>query len=197
MGYMKITNTTDYKLHKLRQGRNAFAGDLLFKATSIDTILDYARSLRGFSYCLVMTRTQVMTGEEEDGEFLDDTLTYTESRWATLFRAALLHPFQVSEFKPFTVENYALVEVGMTSDVTGRLDHFITVKSKFSDKDMATLMEYSMEAMTREALIAVFGSPHVKADRESLHQIYRVEEKADDLLNELAHKLKDGEYYGH
>lgn len=197
IGDMKCNVTREYKLHELRQGRNAFAGDLLFKGTDLDIILDYARSLRGLEYCVVVTDTQVMTGEAEDGEFQGDTLTYTESQWAPLYRSNIIHPFQVGKYKPFSIENYALVEVRMTGDATGGLDHSVTLKSGFSAEDMTALLEYTRESMTRDALIAVFGSPHVKADRENIHQIHRVEEKADDLLNELAHKLKGGEYYGH
>lgn len=190
------TETTQYKLHEYRQGRHAFAGRRLFTATGAEPVLDYARSLRGFSYVMVETTTLVMRDDApHDGDEI--RITYTESRYVLMHRQSLNDPFETSDWHPFDIDNYALVEVHMEGTAGPEITTTISTFAKLKDTTLAALTEYTFEGLQRDALLATFGSAHVIADREHILQLHKVEEKADDLLNEMAHKLQGGEYYGH
>lgn len=190
------TETTQYKLHEYRSGRHAFAGRRLFTATGAESVLDYARSLRGFSYVMVETTTLVMRDDApHDGDEI--RITYTESRYVLMHRQSLNDPFETSDWHPFDIDNYALVEVHMEGTSGPEITTTISTFAKLKDTTLAALTEYTFEGLQRDALLATFGSAHVIADREHIHQLPRVEEKADDLLNEMAHRLQGGEYYGH
>lgn len=78
------TEITEYKLHEYRQGRHAFAGRRLFKSSDAGAVMDFAKTLRGFSYAMIKTTTLVIRSETDD----EDTLTYTESSYTILYRPA-------------------------------------------------------------------------------------------------------------
>lgn len=187
------TEITEYKLHEYRQGRHAFAGRRLFKSSDAGAVMDFAKTLRGFSYAMIKTTTLVIRSETDD----EDALTYTESSYTILHRPAQGVPFETSDWLPFELDNYALVEVHMEGTTGPEIETTLATFTKFKEDDMAMLTEYALERLQHDAMVAVFGSAHVKADREHILQLHKVEEKADDLLNEMAHRLQGGEYYGH
>lgn len=176
-----------YTLHEYREGRHALAGDDLCTGPELGFVTDYARDLRGFAYVVVETRTELIM---EDGG--GGALEYDEKAYAVIWRVRVGEAFSVGSWLPFTDDMYALVDVRVSWPLAygTRPSVNVGLPPCLDAGARARLVEYVDGALLADALVAVFGTAHVPADREHSRRYPEVGDRMDDLLNAMAHRLK-------
>lgn len=176
-----------YTLHEYRDGRHALAGEGLCTGPLLAFVTDYAKDLRGLKYVVVETWTEFI---REDG--WDGALEYDEKAYAVITRGRAEEDFSMGPWLPFTDDMYALVDLRVSWPLGGGRVPSVNVGMPpcLDARARARLVEYVDGELLADALVAVFGTAHVPADREHSRMLPRVADRMDDLLNAMAHRLK-------